>query len=100
MNSPQENEHRRFRGYKVDRELQGVKDASLGYTMEQIRAHCQRVTVQTPDQEGNCINMNCAAQKYYIDCFEVLRDRKECIRNLRFEVEQNGQYRLSHLKTD
>jgi hypothetical protein len=29
-----------------------------------------------------------------------MQNREECIRSLKFEVEQNGMYRLRYLKTD
>jgi len=63
---PQENEHRKYRGFSMSPELRGVKDASLGFTLEDIKEHCKRVTKTSPDQEANCINLNLVAQKYYI----------------------------------
>ena len=36
-------------------------------------------------------------QEYYEECYEELEDRKQCIEAMRFEVDQNGLYKLRHL---
>jgi len=53
----------------VDEELARDKNASLGYSKEQIEQHCMRVTAKEPSQLSNCLNLNFTAQKYYIDCY-------------------------------
>jgi hypothetical protein len=93
-----ENYHRRYREPKIDPSMQGMADARLGYTIEQIRSHCSRITRENSTDEANCINLNCSAQKYYVECFEVYKDKKTCLNLIKKEVEQNGMYKVSHLK--
>jgi len=94
-----ENYHRRYRQPAVDKELEDVKDSTLGYSQAAILKHCKKLSKNQND-EANCINLNYSIQKYYIECFEVFRDRKECYKLIRKEVEQNGQYKMSQLLLD
>ena len=45
-----------------------------------------------------CVDVNCYFQDEYISCFEALRDKNECLKILKMEIEQMGGYNFKHVK--
>ena len=78
--------------------LRSDKNATLHLSIDQIYQHCIKVGKMEQDVM-NCIDLNCEMQKYYVDCYEVYRSKKECYKIIRKEVEQMN-YKASHLKLD
>jgi hypothetical protein len=95
MDSSQQ--HPRYRKPKVDKELRGVKEASLDLSYEDIVAHCQR-TAGTEGNINSCIDLNCYFQKEYVLCFEIYHNKATCVEYLRKDIEQMGGYKFSHVK--
>jgi hypothetical protein len=60
--------------------MRGVKDASLGFSFLDIQKHCIKATKDQPDDVEKCIDLNCFVQGFYIECFEVYRDKKMCLK--------------------
>ena len=97
MPAPEEKSYRHYKKPKVDKQLRGVKNASLNLSFKEIKEHCMKIAKQGGDL-NRCVDLNCYFQEGYVECFDIFRSREECIEHLRKDIEQMGGYNFSQVK--